>query len=197
MAAGVVPQSSWSLRPMTPAAICSRSGSGAEALPLPRKPRLMGNSSAASSMRWMFHSPGVHVVAAVPVAGPVPPPTSVVSPALIASVTICGQMKWMWLSRPPAVTILPSPAMTSVPAPITIPGVTPAMRSGLPALPTATMRPSRMPMSALTIPQWSMITALVMTRVQRGLGARRPRRLPHAVTDDLAARRTSPLPRAW
>src|SRR5919197_985177 len=104
MAAGVVPQSSWSLRPMAPAAICSRSGSGAEALPLARKPRLIGNASAASSMRWMFHSPGVQVVAAVPVAGPVPPPTSVVSPALSASVTICGQMKWMWVSRPPAVT---------------------------------------------------------------------------------------------
>ena len=26
-------------------------------------------------------------------------------------------MKWMWLSRPPAVTILPSPAITSVAAP--------------------------------------------------------------------------------
>ena len=138
---------------MTPAAICSRSGSGAEALPLPRKPRLTGNASAASSMRWMFHSPGVHVVAAVPVAGPVPPPTSVVSPALMASVTSCGQMKWMWLSRPPAVTIRPSPAITSVAAPTIMPGVTPAMRSGLPALPTATMRPSRMPMSAFTIPQ--------------------------------------------
>ena len=48
---------------MAPAAICSRSGSGAEALPLPRKPRLTGNASAASSMRWMFHAPGVHVVA--------------------------------------------------------------------------------------------------------------------------------------
>ena len=92
IAAGVVPQSSCSLSPMTPAAICSRSGSGAEALPLPRRPMLTGNSSAASSIRWMFHSPGVHVVAAVPVAGPVPPPTSVVSPALIASFTICGQI---------------------------------------------------------------------------------------------------------
>ena len=153
MAAGVVPQSSCSLSPITPAAICSRSGSGADALPLPRKPRLIGNSSAASSMRWMFHSPGVHVVAAVPVAGPVPPPTSVVSPALMPSLTICGQMRWMWLSRPPAVTILPSPAMTSVPAPITMPAVTPAMRSGLPALPIPAMRPSRMPRSALTMPQ--------------------------------------------
>ena len=37
------------------------------------------------------------------------------------------------------------------------------MVSGLPALPIATMRPSRMPMSALTMPQWSRITAPVMT----------------------------------
>ena len=81
----------------------------------------------------------------------------------MASVTSWGQMKWMWVSRPPAVTILPSPAMTSVAAPITMPGVTPAIRSGLPALPSPTMRPSRMPMSAFTIPQWSTTMALVMT----------------------------------
>ena len=31
----------------------------------------------------MFHAPGVHVVALVPVAGPVPPPISVVMPALM------------------------------------------------------------------------------------------------------------------
>src|SRR2546421_611733 len=127
IAAGVVPQSSCSLRPTAPASTCSRSGPGAEALPLPSRPRLTGNSSIASSIRWMFHTPGVHVVAAVPVAGPVPPPSSVVSPALIASVTICGQMKWMCVSSPPGVTILPSPAMTSVPAPTTMPLVTPAM----------------------------------------------------------------------
>src|SRR5215831_18604833 len=70
MAAGVVPQSSWSFSPMAPAAICSRNGSGAEALPLPRNPRLMGKASAASSMRWIDHSPGVNVVALVPGAGP-------------------------------------------------------------------------------------------------------------------------------
>jgi hypothetical protein len=49
--------------------------------------------------------------------------------------------------------IFPSPAITSVEAPTTIPSVTPVIRSGLPALPTATIRPSRMPMSAFTIPQ--------------------------------------------
>ena len=70
-------------------------------------------------------------------------------------------MKWMWVSKPPAVRILPSPAMTSVPGPTTM--VTPGWMSGLPALPIAWTRPSRMPTSAFTIPQWSRMTALVMT----------------------------------
>jgi hypothetical protein len=85
IAAGVVPQSSCSFRPMAPASICSASGSARDVLPLPRKPRLTGRPSAASSMRWMLKAPGVQVVAFVPVAGPVPPPMSVVTPAEIAS----------------------------------------------------------------------------------------------------------------
>ena len=66
-------------------------------------------------MRWMCHGPGVQVVAFVPVAGPVPPPIIVVTPDISASSICCGQMKWMCESMPPAVTIMPSPAMTSVP----------------------------------------------------------------------------------
>ncbi len=93
MAAGVVPQSSCSLRPIAPAAICSRSGPGRLVLPLPRKPRFIGNASAASSMRWMCQGPGVQVVAKVPVAGPVPPPSIVVTPDISASSICCGQMK--------------------------------------------------------------------------------------------------------
>ncbi len=93
MAAGVVPQSSWSLRPIAPARICSRNGSGVEQLPLPRKPRFIGYSSAASSMRWRFQMPGVQVVALVPVAGPVPPPIMVVMPQASACSICCGQMK--------------------------------------------------------------------------------------------------------
>src|SRR3989449_6362785 len=117
-------------------------------------------------------------------------------------------MKWLGVSGPPAVMIFPSPAITSVPAPTTIPGDTPAMRSGLPALPTATMRPSRMPMSAFTIPQWSTMTALVTTTsdadvglhdppvvhddgvgdddVEDAVGPGRPCRLTHPVADHLA-----------
>ncbi len=112
-------------------------------------------------MRARWNGPGVQVVAAVPVAGPVPPPTIVVTPEASASSICCGQMKWMWLSMPPAVRILPSPAMISVPGPMTM--VTPGWMSGLPALPILPMRPATMATSALTMPQWSMISALVMT----------------------------------
>ena len=118
MAAGVVPQSSCSLRPHAPASICSASGSGRLALPLPRNPKFIGKASAACSMRSDVPGPGVQVVALVPVAGPVPPPIIVVTPDASASSICCGQMKWMWVSMPPAVTIMPSPAMISVPPPI-------------------------------------------------------------------------------
>ncbi len=151
MAAGVVPQSSCSFKPMAPASICSMSASGRLALPLPRKPRFIGNASAASSMRARCHAPGVQVVALLPVAGPVPPPIMVVMPDISASSICCGQMKWMCASMPPAVAIIPSPAITSVPGPTM--SVTPGCTSGLPALPMPTMRPPRMPMSALTTPQ--------------------------------------------
>ena len=87
------------------------------------------------------------------------------------------------MSMPPAVTIMPSPAMTSVPAPIGM--VTAGWMSGLPALPIFQMRPSLMPMSALTMPQWSTMSALVMT-VSATL-ADDALALPHAVADHLAA----------
>ena len=149
MAAGVVPQSSCSFRPIAPAAICSSRPSGSELLPLPVKPKLSGSVSVACSIRSMFQAPGVQVVALVPVAGPVPPPTKVVMPLAMASSACCGQMKWMWESMPPAVRISPSPAMASVVTPTIMPGVTPAITSGLPALPMPAMRPPLMPTSAL------------------------------------------------
>src|SRR6266481_366440 len=125
IAAGVVPQSSCSLRAQAPALICSSSAAGRDALPLPAKPRFMGNASAAWIMRAMCHGPGVQVVALVPAAGPVPPPSMEVMPDISASSICCGQMKWMWVSKPPAVRIFPSPAITSVPGPMTmvIPGL--------------------------------------------------------------------------
>ena len=54
-------------------------------VPFPRNPKFIGHASAASSMRAIFHAPGEHVVAFVPVAGPVPPPIMVVIPLDSAS----------------------------------------------------------------------------------------------------------------
>ena len=49
-------------------------------------------------MRARCQGPGVQVVASVPVAGPVPPPSMVVTPEISASSICCGQMKWMCVS---------------------------------------------------------------------------------------------------
>ena len=84
MAAGVVPQSSCSFIAQAPARICSSSGAGTDALPLPAMPMFRGRSATASIMRAMCHGPGVQVVASVPCAGPVPPPSIVVTPEWIA-----------------------------------------------------------------------------------------------------------------
>src|SRR5215469_16228427 len=118
MAAGVAPQSSWSFRPQAPASICSTRPAAVLALPLPKKPRLTGKESAACSIRPRCQGPGVHVVAVVPAAGPVPPPIMVVMPENNASSICCGHMKWICVSIPPAVTRFPSPAITSVPGPM-------------------------------------------------------------------------------
>ncbi len=131
---------------------------------MPVNPMLSGRSSVACSMRAMFQEPGVQVVAFVPVAGPVPPPTQVVMPLATASNACCGEMKWMCVSTPPAVKIRPSPAMASVVTPTIMPGVTPAITSGFPAFPIPAIRPSLMPTSALTIPVQSTMSALVITQ---------------------------------
>ena len=62
-------------------------------------------------------------------------------------------MKWMWVSMPPAVQILPSPAMISVPGPITSRGSTPALGERVAGLADGHDPPVSMPMSPLTIPQ--------------------------------------------
>ena len=135
MAAGVVPQSSCNFSAQAPPLTISTSPSGREALPLPDRPKLMGNASSACNIRPMCQGPGVQVVASVPCAGPVPPPSIVVMPECSASSIWPGAMKWIWQSKPPAVRILPSPAITSVEGPMMI--VTPDCVSGLPALPMA------------------------------------------------------------
>mmetsp|Transcript_28812 Transcript_28812/g.48381 ORF Transcript_28812/g.48381 Transcript_28812/m.48381 type:complete len:265 (-) Transcript_28812:1357-2151(-) len=92
MAAGVVPQSSCSFSPQAPALMISASPSGLAVLPLPVKPKFMGMPSVARIIITIWLGAGVHVVAVVPLAGPVPPPRRVVSPAAMPSVAICGQM---------------------------------------------------------------------------------------------------------
>src|SRR2546423_1569324 len=59
MAAGVVPQSSCSLRQEAPPSIISTSALGLEALPLPAKARFIGKASAASIMRARCQGPRV------------------------------------------------------------------------------------------------------------------------------------------
>ena len=64
--------------------------------------------------------------------------------------------------------------MTSVPGPITSCGSTPSIVSGLPALPSPTIRPSLTPMSALTMPSTGSMTIDVGDhQVERALGAGR------------------------
>ena len=152
MTAGDAPQSSWIFSPIAPAFICSAKGLSSEQFPFPKNPRFMGYSSAALSIISRFQGPGVQVVALVPSAGPVPPPIIVVTPEYRAHKICWGHIKCIWLSIPPAVTIIPSPARASVDAPTVIPGVTPSMISGFPALPIPAILPSRIPISAFTIP---------------------------------------------
>ena len=93
MAAGVVPQSSCSLKPAAPPRNCSHIESGLMVLPLPSNRMFIGQPSSACSMRPRCQAPGVTVVALLPSAGPVPPPIMVVMPPPMASSRICGQMK--------------------------------------------------------------------------------------------------------
>ena len=153
MAAGVEPQSSCSLKPEAPPRNCSHMPSALTVFPLPSSAMLTGHVSRDSSIRARCQAPGVTVVALLPSAGPVPPPIIVVMPPDSASAMICGQIRCTWQSIAPAVTMRPLPAMISVDGPMTRPVWIPDMMSGLPALPIATIRPSRIPMSALMIPQ--------------------------------------------
>ena len=144
----------------------------------------MGKASAAWIMRPICQAPGVQVVASVPWAGPVPPPSMVVTPDIRASSICCGQMKWICASKPPAVRILPSPAMASVPGPMMM--STPGWVSGLPALPMACDQ-------AVSQADIGLVDAGMID--DQGIGDHRVHRaagagdlgLAHAVADDLAA----------
>ena len=96
--------------------------------------------------------------------GPSDPPIMVVSPEAMACSTSCALSKCTCTSMPPGVAISPSASRTVVAAPQISFGCTPSMVAGLPALPTATILPSLMPMSPFTIPSTgSMMTALLMS----------------------------------
>ncbi|CAM5366451.1 hypothetical protein SGRI78S_01931 [Streptomyces griseus subsp. griseus] len=162
--AGVAPQSSCTLSAQAPATTCSLIASGRLPLPLAMMPRLTGRVSADWSSRAMLYGPGVQVVPLEPSVGPVPPPMRVVMPLLSACSACCGAIRWTWVSMAPAVAIRCSPAMASVPGPMTRSGSTLFCVCGLPDLPMPTMKPSLMPMSHLTTPTTgSMTTTLVMT----------------------------------
>ena len=151
---------------------------------MPAKPRFIGNASAASIMRAMCQGPGVQVVAKVPVAGPVPPPSIEVTPDISASSICCGQMKWMWVSKPPAVRILPSPAITSVPGPTTI--VTPGLDVGIAGLADGVDEPVLEADVGLDDPPVIEDHGVGDDGVDGAASARRLG-LPHAVADHLAA----------
>ena len=72
----------------------------------------------------------------VPVAGPVPPPSMRGDAGRQRLLDLLRADEVDVASMPPAVRIVPSPAMTSVPGPMTMPGHAGCM-SGLPALPMA------------------------------------------------------------
>ena len=96
-------------------------------------------------------------------------------------------MKWIWLSMPPAVTMRPSPAITSVEAPITMPGVTPGHDVGVARL-------AHSHDAAAAHADVGLHDAPVVEdegvgdhEIQHAVRRHRARRLPHAVADHLAA----------
>jgi hypothetical protein len=80
---GVVPQSSCSFSAQAPASICSTSAAGSAGVALAGEAEVHreGVEAPRACARQMCQGPGVQVVASVPCAGPVPPPSMVVTPA--------------------------------------------------------------------------------------------------------------------
>ena len=69
---------SWSFNPAAPKRTWSSSPAGPLSLPFPVKAKFIGIPSVAAIIVCMYVWDGVAVVAFVPAAGPVPPPTNVV-----------------------------------------------------------------------------------------------------------------------
>ena len=97
-----------------------------------------------------------------PHTGPNSCPMMVVTPDASDASMIRGDSRCTCVSMAPAVAISPSPEMMVVPVPTTT--STSSIMSGLPARPTAQMRPSRMPIDTLPMRRVaSMTTTLEIT----------------------------------
>ena len=161
IAAGVVPQSSCSFIDDAPARSISSSAAGREALPLAEKARFTGSASAACSMRARCHGPGVQVVADG--AGGRPG-------AAAAHGGDAGGQRLLDLLRADEVDVRVDAAGGED---LALPGddlgaradddVDAGLHVRVAGLADAATRPFRMATSAFTIPQWSTISALVMT----------------------------------
>jgi hypothetical protein len=164
IAAGVVPQSSCSLNPPAPARSCSHSAASLTVLPLPMSRTLTGRWS--EGLQHPAERAGARRdrggLRAVGRAG---------APA--GQRGEAGRERGVDQLRADEVDVAVDPArgedppvaaMISVDGPMTSSGETPSITSGLPALPMPTMRPSVIPTSAFTTPQWSSTTAPVITR---------------------------------
>ena len=149
IAAGVVPQSSCSFRPIAPAAICSARPAGMAVLPLPVKPKFSGKR-----IHRLQHRPEIKR------RGRAGRGASADRQARAAAdhrgessgdgfVRLLRADEMDVRVEPARRKNQTSPAITSVVTPTIIPLVTPAIMSGLPALPMPEIKPSLMPMSAL------------------------------------------------
>ena len=107
-------------------------------------------------------------------------------PAASASWICDGDRKCTCESKPPAVRILPSPEITSVPGPMTSAGSTPSAMSGLPLRPMPTIRPVPDPDVGADDAPVVQDHHVGDHRVQRALG-RGGQRLVHRLADRLAA----------
>ena len=85
--------------------ICSTRAFSSEQFPLPKSPMFIGYSSQAFNIISMFQGPGVQVVALVVAVCRTCTAADHRGDAAVyrAHSTCCGEMKWIWVSSPPAV----------------------------------------------------------------------------------------------
>ena len=145
MSSGYAPLSSWILNPSAPASTsASRCESSAARAPA-CKPMLTGQPSSPASTRSIAHGGSSK-----------PAVISVVTPPARAGGSSSGPIVWTWLSTAPGVAISPYAMYDLVWGPMT--RSMPSLISGLPDRPMPAMRPSLMPMSALTTPMTGSTT---------------------------------------